>query len=213
VSSQASPRSLLEVRALTRRFGEAVVLAGIDLDLDHGEAVALTGPNGSGKTTLLRCVVGSDVPTAGTVRLAGDPLDERSPAVRRRVAGVLDDLGWFPDLSAVEHLDLIARAHGVGDAETVVDGLLHELGLMEVSGQLPGSLSSGQRRRLALASALVRPRELLVLDEPEQRLDTAGLAWLTRRLLDLKQDGTAILFASHAPALVEAIADRTLALG
>lgn len=205
--------SLLEVRTLSRRFGETVVLTGISLDVDRGEAVALTGPNGSGKTTLLRCVVGSEVPTAGTVTLGGEPLDERSPTVRRRVASVLDDLGFFPDLSAVEHLDLVARAHGVDDAEAAVDALLDELGLIGVSGQLPGSLSSGQRRRLALASALVRPRDLLILDEPEQRLDAAGLEWLGRRLVELKRGGTAILFASHAPALVATVADRTLALG
>ena len=102
--------------------------------------------------------------------------------MRAAFAVVMDDMDFFPDLSVVEHLDLFAKAHRVTDAESVVDEILTELGLMPHSGQLPGTLSSGQKRRLALASAFVRPRRLLVLDEPEQRLDTAGLDWLAERL-------------------------------
>jgi ABC-type multidrug transport system ATPase subunit len=124
----------------------------------------------------------------------------------------MDDIDFFPDLSVVEHLDLFARAHGVPDAEAVVDAVLHEVALVPQSAQLPGTLSSGQRRRLALASAFVRPRRLLVLDEPEARLDEAGLEWLVERLLHEKADGLGILLASHHPALVDAVADRVLNL-
>jgi ABC-2 type transport system ATP-binding protein len=95
----------------------------------------------------------------------------------------------------------------------VVDEILTELGLSPHSGQLPGTLSSGQKRRLALASAFVRPRRLLVLDEPEQRLDTAGLEWLAERLRREKADGLGVLLASHAPTLVEAVADRVIDVG
>jgi ATPase subunit of ABC transporter with duplicated ATPase domains len=90
--------------------------------------------------------------------------------------------------------------------------VLHEIGLVVCSSQLPGTLSSGQKRRLALASAFVRPRRLLVLDEPEARLDTAGVTWLAERLRQEKADGLGILLASHAPALVEAVADRVVEL-
>ncbi len=90
--------------------------------------------------------------------------------------------------------------------------MLREVGLVPQSAQLPGTLSSGQRRRLALASAFVRPRRLLVLDEPEARLDEAGVAWLTERLLREKADGLGILFASHDPVLTRAVADRVLDL-
>ncbi|MCW2711020.1 MAG: transporter ATP-binding protein, partial [Marmoricola sp.] len=126
---------------------------------------------------------------------------------------VMDDMDFFPDLSVVEHLDLFAKAHRVPDAEAVVDEILTELGLSPHSGQLPGTLSSGQKRRLALASAFVRPRRLLVLDEPEQRLDTAGLEWLAERLRREKADGLGVLLASHAPTLVEAVADRVIDVG
>jgi ABC-2 type transport system ATP-binding protein len=203
---------LLRVRGLTRRFGDVEVLSGVDLDVRAGEAVALRGRNGAGKSTLLRCVTGVDEPTAGTVELDGLTVDERSVTIRRDLAIVLDDMDFFPDLSVAEHLDLFARAHGVAEVEELVDAVLAEVRLTPQWSQLPDTLSSGQRRRLALASAFVRPRRLLVLDEPEARLDGAGLEWLTARLLREKADGLGILLASHDPDLVEAVADRVLDL-
>ncbi len=203
---------MLRVRGLTRRFGEVAVVSGLDLDVEAGTAVVLVGRNGAGKSTVLRCITGADSPTSGTVELDGSPVDERSPKTRRDLAVVLDDLDFFPDLSVVEHLDLFARAHRVDDPEAVVDEVLAEVGLVPQSAQLPGTLSSGQRRRLALASAFVRPRRLLVLDEPEQRLDRAGLEWLAGRLRREKAEGLGVLMASHDPALVEAVADRVVDL-
>ncbi|AXT86518.1 ABC transporter ATP-binding protein [Aeromicrobium sp. A1-2] len=205
--------ALLEVRGLSRRFGEVEVFTGLDLDVAAGEAVALTGRNGAGKSTVLRCITAADQPTAGTIELDGTTLDERSPLIRTALAVVMDDLDFFPDLSVVEHLDLFAQAHRVENAQEVVDEVLTEVGLVAQSGQLPGTLSSGQRRRLALASAFVRPRRLLVLDEPEQRLDAAGLEWLAERLVREKSEGLAILMASHDPRLVETVADRIVDLG
>ncbi len=206
------PVPLLRLRGVRRVYGDVAVLPGIDLDVDAGAAVALTGPNGSGKSTLLRCVTGLDEPTAGTIELDGAPVDERSPRTRRDLAVVMDELDFFPDLSVIEHLDLIAHAHGVADVHAVVDETLRVVGLMDQAAQLPGTLSSGQRRRLALASAFVRPRRLLVLDEPEQRLDSAGLTWLAGRLREEKAAGLGILFASHDDALVAAVADEVIIL-
>lgn len=203
---------LLRVDGLRKAFGEFEVFANLNLSLDEGKALALVGPNGSGKSTILRCITGADRPTKGTVKLSGVAIDERSPLIRRDLAVVIDDLDFFPDLSVVEHLDLFARAHGVADADDLVDAVLEDVGLMAQAGQLPGTLSSGQRRRLALASAFVRPRRLLVLDEPEQRLDSEGLEWLARRLNDEKAQGLGILFASHDANLVSAVADNTLTL-
>ncbi len=203
---------LLRVRGLTKKFGDIEVLSGVDLTVTSGKALALRGRNGAGKSTLLRCITGVDEPTAGTVELDGEVVDERSVVVRRDLAIVLDDMDFFPDLSVVEHLDLFARAHGVPDAEELVDAVLEEVRLTPQAAQLPGTLSSGQKRRLALASAFVRPRRLLVLDEPEARLDQAGLEWLTGRLLQEKADGLGILLASHDPDLVKAVADRVLDL-
>lgn len=200
------------MRGLARSFGDHRVLANLDLEVRAGTAAVLVGPNGAGKSTALRCITGADQPDGGTIEVLGEPLDERSATVRAAMAVVMDDLDFFPDLTVVEHLDLFARAHRTPDADDVVDGVLEEVGLIAQSGQLPASLSSGQRRRLALASAFVRPRRLLVLDEPEQRLDQEGLTWLTERLRAEKAAGLAVVLASHSPALVDAVADDVVSL-
>jgi ABC-type multidrug transport system ATPase subunit len=209
----AKRTTVLKVSGLRRAFGDHTIFDGFDLEVRAGEAVALTGRNGAGKSTLLRCLVGADRPDDGTVEVCGTKMSETSPQIRRDVATVIDDLDFFPDLSVVEHLDLLARAHGLPDPDAVVDDVLHEVQLIPQSGQLPGTLSSGQRRRLALATAFVRPRRLLVLDEPEQRLDVEGVAWLADRLVAERQAGLAIVFASHEPTLVEKVATRTVRLG
>jgi len=202
---------VLTVRGLTRRFGAHVVLDAVDLSVAAGRNVVVLGPNGAGKTTLLRCVVGVDRPDAGRVLFDGEPLDETDARVRAGIAAALDDIDFFPDLSVVEHLELLAFAHG-GEGDAVRE-VLEELGLVGARDQLPATLSSGQRRRLALASCFVRPRRLLVLDEPEQRLDVRGRAWLAERLQREKADGTAVLMASHDPELVERVADERFELG
>jgi ABC-2 type transport system ATP-binding protein len=209
----AKRTTVLKVSGLRRAFGPVTILDRFSMDVRAGEAIALTGRNGSGKSTLLRCLVGADRPDEGTVEVMGNPMSETSPQIRRDVATVIDDLDFFPDLSVVEHLDLLARAHGIADPDAVVDEVLEEVQLVPQSGQLPGTLSSGQRRRLALATAFVRPRKLLILDEPEQRLDTEGVRWLAERLRSERAQGLAIVFASHEPTLVETVATRTVELG
>jgi ABC-2 type transport system ATP-binding protein len=204
---------LLTVTGLCRSFGQVAVLAGVDLQVGWGEAVAVTGPNGSGKTTLLRCVTGADRPSAGTVELCGRPLREHDPAARRSVAAVLDDVEFFADLPVVEHLALLMCAHGDDSPDEHAADLLAEAGLAGAADQLPVGLSSGQRRRLALLTCFARPRVLVVLDEPEQRLDRAGRRWLEARLLADKQAGHGVLFASHDQGLVRAVADRAVHLG
>ena len=204
---------VLKVTNLTKAFGPVVIVDGFNLEVAAGEAVALTGRNGAGKSTVLRCLVGSERPDDGTVEVNGTAVSETNPQIRRDVATVIDDLDFFPDLSVVEHLDLLARAHGIADADAAVDEVLHEVQLVPQSGQLPGTLSSGQRRRLALATAFIRPRKLLILDEPEQRLDVEGVEWLAARLVAERQRGLAIVMASHEPTLVERVATRIVRLG
>ncbi len=202
---------VLEVRGLTRRFGPLVVLDNVSLSVPAGRIVVVTGPNGAGKTTLLRCIVGADRPDAGKVLLEGQAFDETDARVRAAVAAALDDMDFFPDLSVREHLELLAFAHG-GKAGSVTE-VMTELGLDPAGDQLPATLSSGQRRRLALASCFVRPRRLLVLDEPEQRLDVRGRTWLAERLLKEKTQGASVLMASHDPGLYEMVADERVELG
>jgi ABC-type multidrug transport system ATPase subunit len=151
------------------------------------------------------------VPDAGRITLNGFPVSETSPDTRAAMACVLDDVDFFPDLSVGEHLALSALAHS--ESTDVVEAVLTELGIVEQRDQLPATLSSGQRRRLALAGCFVRPRSLLVLDEPEQRLDVEGRAWLASRLNAEKANGGSVLMASHDPDLIEAVADLYIEVG
>jgi len=228
MAKQRTP--VLKVSKLSKAYGSHPIVSDFSLEVWAGDAIALTGRNGAGKSTILRCLVGADKADSGTIEICGNRLRESDPAVRRDLATVIDDLDFdpavrrdlatviddldfFPDLSVVEHLDLLARAHGLPDAEGAVDDVLHEVQLVAQSGQLPGTLSSGQRRRLALATAFVRPRKLLILDEPEQRLDVEGVEWLATRLRAEREAGLAIVMASHEPKLVDAVATRTIRVG
>nr|WP_314145647.1 ABC transporter ATP-binding protein [uncultured Rhodococcus sp.] len=197
---------MLHLSGITRAHGEFIVFRRVDLTARPGSACAVVGVNGSGKSTLLRCAVGADYVDEGRVLLDGIDLDESDPAARAAISAVIDD-GVFPHLSVREHLLLIATAHAVGDAEAVVTSALDGLSLAPAADQLPVTLSSGQRRRLMLASAFVRPRRVLVLDEPEQHLDAAGREWLIRTLVAEKDAGVAVLFVSHDAVLVDAVAD------
>lgn len=204
---------VLKAEGLKKAYGPVTIVEGFNLQVREGEAVALVGRNGAGKSTVLRCLVGADRPDEGTVTICGNRMSETNPQIRRDLATVIDDLDFFPDLAVVEHLDLLARAHGIDFPDDIVDDVLEEVQLVQQAGQLPATLSSGQRRRLALATAFVRPRRVLVLDEPEQRLDVEGVEWLGRRLKDDMRDGLAVVLASHEPSLVEAIGAREVRLG
>ena len=208
----ASRAPVLTATDLSKSYGPSRIVEGFSLTVGRGEAIALTGRNGAGKSTILRMLVGAVRPDSGRVEFEGLRMSETNPEIRKGMASVIDDLDFFPDLSVVEHLDLLARAHGVPNPEAIVDEVLAEVQLVPQSGQLPGTLSSGQRRRLALGTAFVRPRRLLVLDEPEQRLDVEGVAWLAARLAEERKRGLAIVFASHEPYLVKQVATRIVAV-
>jgi len=146
----AKRATILKVSGLRRAFGPNTIFDKFSLEVRTGEAIALTGRNGAGKSTLLRCLVGADRPDDGSVQVCGNAMSEASPEIRRDVATVIDDLDFFPDLSVVEHLDLLARAHGIAEPDEVVDEVLEEVQLVPQSGQLPGTLSSGHVRMMVV---------------------------------------------------------------
>ena len=213
MAKRVGPTEILAIKGLRRTFDVHVVLDDVSVTVRAGQICAVTGPNGAGKTTLLRCVAGTLKPDAGSVKVLGQEVDESDPHTRAAIATVLDDVEFFPDLSVAEHLELMAYAHATPDPLAVVDELLEALSLEPARDQVPPTLSSGQRRRLALASCFVRPRRLLVLDEPEQRLDVKGRDWLRDQLLQEKKNGSAVLMASHDTELVDAVADLRLTIG
>jgi ABC-2 type transport system ATP-binding protein len=179
---------LLTVTGVSRRYGDRVALEPLDLELAAGQCVAVLGANGSGKSTLLRIAAGRDTPSTGHVSYGGRVMSEDDPVVRTEIAVVGDLVSAYPDLTVREHLQLVAVAHGEGRlAAGLVDRALAECRLADHAAALPGSLSSGQLQALQLATVLVRPLRLMVLDEPEQRLDPAARRWLGGLLRDEKE--------------------------
>ncbi|WP_329318316.1 ABC transporter ATP-binding protein [Streptomyces sp. NBC_01262] len=207
-----TPVPLLRLNGVSRTYGSRKVLHPLDLSLKAGECAALLGHNGSGKSTLLRIAAGRDTPTTGTVTFDGLPMNENDPRVRARVAVVGDTTACYPDLTVREHLQLVAVAHGVEGAEEWIDHVLAERLLSAHSDALPSALSSGQLQSLLLASALVRPRDLLLLDEPEQRLDPGARRRLAEVIGAETAEGVGVLLVTHDAELARAAADRVLVL-
>ncbi len=207
-----SRKALLQLTGVSRSYGERRVLHPISLKLAAGECVALLGHNGSGKSTLLRIAAGRELPTSGTVHFDGLAMDENDPRIRARVAVVGDTVACYPDLSVREHLLLVAVAHGVADARSWIEHVLVERNLAERADALPSALSSGQMQALLLACAMVRPRDLLLLDEPEQRLDPDARRQLADLLKAELADGVAVLLVTHHTDLAMAVANRVVVL-
>jgi ABC-2 type transport system ATP-binding protein len=194
--------------------GQDWLFRDLDLTVGGGQCLALTGPNGTGKSTLLHCLYGLRPPTEGTVTVAGGGPDERSAAFRRTVSVLLDDSALFGELSPRQHLDLLFGSYpGVDPPDDPVAGLLAPAGLAHRADVPAGTLSAGQRRRLLLLGALARPHTVVLLDEPERALDTAGLDWLAALVNADTEAGAAAVLATHSRVLVDACADLVLDLG
>ena len=191
---------------------DSAVCPPINVTVAAGESLAIIGANGTGKTTVLRALVGLLPPLSGEVFTFGRPIDERAAWFRAYTAILLDEDSYLPALTVREHLLLTARGHGMSGVSSLVSEMVQEFGLDARQDALPSALSSGQRRRLLLAAAFVRPRRLLVLDEPEQRLDAGMRDRLATRLINERRAGTTIVMASHDPLLVGKAATSALVL-
>ncbi|WP_029289256.1 ABC transporter ATP-binding protein [Cellulomonas sp. HZM] len=221
-----SPRAvgpvLLSARGVTRVHGEGPsavrALDGVDLDVRLGELVAVMGASGSGKSTLLNIVGGLDVPTSGTITLAGEELsglDARARArLRRRSVGyVFQDFNLIPALTAAENVSLPRELDGVGGraARGEARAALREVGIEDLADRFPDEMSGGQRQRVAIARALVGPRRLVLADEPTGALDSTTGEDVMRVLRARIDAGAAGLLVTHEPRFA-AWADRTVFL-
>ena len=200
---------VLTVRALVRRFGDVVAVAGLDLDVARGEVVALLGPNGAGKTTTLTCVAGLLAPSAGTIRVAGDA---GRIARERRVAYVPEIPVVYDDLTPAEHLAFVAAGRRIPDADAVIASALERIGLTELRDRPAGTLSKGNRQRLCLAGALVARADVVLLDEPTTGLDPAAQHALVAIVRGLAAAGAGVVISTHALATAFDAADRIIVI-
>lgn len=198
--------ALVEVSGVSKTVSGREILAPVSFSLAAGEGVVLTGPNGSGKTTLLKILAGRDLATEGSVRWL-ESLDQRAG-----IATVLGDPPYFENLTVLEHLRFVCVSWGASPDTTEPEEILEALGIGRIRDGFPLELSSGERQLVSLAIGLIRPSELIILDEPEQRLDTQRRARVVELLLDKKRNGGAVVMATHDPHFTEALADSHVAL-
>jgi polar amino acid transport system ATP-binding protein len=205
---------VLELRGVTKSFGEREVLRGIDLEIAEHEAVAVIGASGSGKSTLLRCIDLLEEIDDGDVFLDGQVITDPSVdsvGVRRRLGLVFQAYSLFPHLNVLENVVLgsvRARAVARGEAERQARDLLERLGLGGREDDRPDELSGGQQQRVALARAFsARPRAML-LDEVTSALDPELVGEVLAAVRDLKGEGVTMLIATHEMSFAREVADR-----
>jgi heme exporter protein A len=200
----------ISAQGLAKRFGRAVALAGLDLEVEAGCSLAVLGPNGAGKSTLLRLIAGLTRPTAGTLTIDGENTQRR--AVRARVGYIGHATLLYPALTARENLIFAGRLHGVQEPGRRADALLEEEGLSRVAGREVGGFSRGMAQRVAIARGLVHDPAIVLLDEPFTGLDRSAAERLTRRLETLRDGGSTLVLVTHEIARAARLADSTIVL-
>jgi ABC-2 type transport system ATP-binding protein len=202
---------MLQITAenLTKDFGSIRALDDLSFEIQPGRLVALLGPNGSGKTTALRILLGLVTPTSGRGLIGGRPFTElEEPG--RVVGAVLEARAFHPGRTARDHLRVLATEARISDAR--VDDVLDLAGLAEAADRRAGGFSLGMSQRLGLAAVLLGDPRVLILDEPTNGLDPAGIRSLRSLLRDLAADGRTIILTSHTLAEVEQTVDEVLIL-
>lgn len=189
----------LDVRGLTRRFGNDLAVDGVDLTVRHGEIHAIVGLNGAGKTTLMRLLLGMLRPDAGEAKVLGQDSIAAGPEVWSKVGHLIETPFAYPELSVRENVMASASLGGLSleDAAASADRVIHQFELTAWTSRRAAHLSLGNRQRLGLASALVHGPSVLVLDEPANALDPAGVVFTRGLLRQLANDGAAVFVSSH----------------
>ena len=200
---------MLEADAVTKSYGDLQALAPLKLKLKSGELEVLVGHNGSGKSTFLGLASGLLEPSAGSIKVVGH--DAGSFEARAATSYLADNPVLYDDLSVMEHLEYVARLHGVEDWVDRAHGLLHHLGLSHRADDLPSRFSRGLRQKTAIAVALIRPFSVLLVDEPFVGLDPQGRDAMVSLLREAHESGAAVIVATHQLDFVQR-AERCLAL-
>lgn len=189
----------ISARGLTKQFGKLVAVDHVDLTVPRSHVYGFLGPNGSGKSTTIRMLCGLLTPTAGEIEVLGLSIPRQAEALRRRIGYMTQKFSLFEDLSVRENLDFLAAAHDVPKARSRqrVDELIEQYDFADRQRQLAGTMSGGQKQRLALAGAVVHEPELLFLDEPTSAVDPESRRNFWEKLFQLADDGATILVSTH----------------
>jgi ABC-2 type transport system ATP-binding protein len=196
----------LEARGLTKRFGTNVAVGGVELQVPRGSTFGYLGPNGAGKTTLMRTLLGLTRADGGTMSLLGLPVPAERKRALARVGAIVDEPRFHPHLTGRDNLSLLAAARG-GDAATRIAPSLDRVGLADRADDKVATYSMGMRQRLGVASCLLGDPELLILDEPMNGLDPAGMHEMRTMIASLADEGRTVVLSSHLLDEVERTCD------
>ena len=202
---------VIETRSLTKEYGPIRAVDDLSLQVPEGGVFGLLGPNGSGKTTTMGMLLGLMRPTAGTIRLFGDPAEGVHPHALRRIGAIVEEPSFYPYLSGRNNLRYFQGIGGNGSREEV-DRLLETVGLAERAGSKFHTYSMGMKQRLGIAYALLGDPEVLFLDEPTNGLDPAGMAEIRDLIRELSSSGRTVLLSSHLLHEVEQVCDSVAIL-
>jgi heme exporter protein A len=201
----------LVIEGVAKRFGRRWALRGASFRAEPGTALALMGHNGSGKTTLLRVVATTLRPTRGGGRIFGWDLLKETDRIRHHVGALYHEPGVYADLTARENLAFAVRMWG-GESEVTVDAALERVGLGYAADERAGGFSSGMTRRLALARLIMRPPDLMLLDEPYAIFDADGIDLVNELVRGTADRGGIALVATHDPTRSAAVVDEVITL-
>ncbi len=196
----------LAVHGLTKSYGATPALQGLDLAVPAGVVYGFLGPNGAGKTTTIRCLTGLIRPDGGSMELLGDPFTWRDRHRLEQIGSLVEAPAFYPYLSGRDNLRVIA-ATGAPPAAGRIDELLDLVGLSERAADRVGGYSTGMRQRLGIASALLSDPRLLILDEPANGMDPAGIVAMRATLRYLAGQGKTVFVSSHILPEVQQLAD------
>jgi ABC-2 type transport system ATP-binding protein len=191
--------SSIEVKALTKSYGDLQAVDHINFSVEEKEIFALLGPNGAGKTTTIRMICGLLRPTSGTVLVAGFDVSKKPEEVKRRIGYVPDISNLFPELSARANLEFMGKLYGLSKSERKerIDNVLELFQLKDRQNDLIGHYSKGMHRRITIAAALIHEPNILILDEPTTGLDAQTSRLIREKLFELNKEGKSILLTTH----------------
>ncbi|HEY7401022.1 MAG TPA: ABC transporter ATP-binding protein [Actinomycetota bacterium] len=206
---------VIEVEGLRKEYrrlrgGRTVAVDGLDLEVPEGGVYGFLGPNGAGKTTTIRCLLGLVRPTAGRLRLLGAEVPGGLPTTIARVGSIVEAPALFPRFSGRRNLELLGRLQGIGPR--AVTAMLERVGLAERANDAVKTYSLGMKQRLGIGAALLKDPALLILDEPANGLDPAGIVEVRELLQRLGSEGRTVFVSSHILSEVQHVADRVAIL-